>query len=206
MVHAAFLRSEVAKATITRLDTTAASELPGVVAIFTASDFEGRFGPAWHAMLGEELQVPAPLAAGDVRHVGEPVAIVLATSRYVAEDACELIELDLDPQTPVVDFASGRGHRAPRCRLGVPSNAWSACRSHHSRRPRRGVRLRGARRRVHVRQNRYLCVPMEGRGIIADWAGRDEIDIVCSCQSVHEPQLLRPLPRHPRRRHPGHRT
>ena len=48
-------------------------------------------------MLGEELVVPPPLAIGDVRYVGDPVALVVAESRYLAEDACELIEVDYEP-------------------------------------------------------------------------------------------------------------
>ena len=64
----------MAKATITRLDATAALELPGVHSVLTWQDFSGHFGEAWHAMLGEELQVPPPLAIGDVRHVGDPIA------------------------------------------------------------------------------------------------------------------------------------
>ena len=47
-------------------------------------------------MLGEELQVPPPLAITDVRHVGEPIVLVVAESRYLAEDACELIEVEFD--------------------------------------------------------------------------------------------------------------
>ena len=67
--------------------------------MFTAEDFDGRFGPAWHAMLGQELQVPG-LASTDVRHVGDPIALVVAESRYVAEDACELIDLDVETGDP----------------------------------------------------------------------------------------------------------
>jgi carbon-monoxide dehydrogenase large subunit len=87
MLHAAFLRSDVAKGAITGLDVEAARQLPGVVAVFTWQDFDGRFGESWHAMLGEQLQVPPPLAIGDVRHVGDPIALVVAESRYIAEDA-----------------------------------------------------------------------------------------------------------------------
>ena len=53
--------------------------------------------PGYHAMLGEELVVPPPLAITDVRYVGDPVALVVAESRYLAEDACEAIEVDYEP-------------------------------------------------------------------------------------------------------------
>src|SRR5215207_1114682 len=87
LLHAAFLRSDIARGAITRVDLDAARALPGVAAVFTWSDFHGTFGEAWHAMLGEALQVPPPLAINDVRHVGDPIAIVVAISRYIAEDA-----------------------------------------------------------------------------------------------------------------------
>ncbi len=190
MLHAAFLRSEVAKAAITRLDSTAALELPGVHAVLTWHDFDGRYGEAWHAMLGEQLQVPSPLAVSDVRHVGEPIAVVIAESRYVAEDACELIELDLDSSEPVVDYASAARdtdhlvHGA----WGLRSNAMVEM-PFTPMSPDLDDAFAAAAHVVEctVRQNRYLCVPMEGRGIIAAWVpGREDLDIVCSCQSVHE--------------------
>ena len=70
--------------------------------MFTWKDFDGRFGEAWHAMLGEELPVPPPLAIADVRHVGEPIALVVADNRYLAEDACELIEVGFEPSDPTL--------------------------------------------------------------------------------------------------------
>src|SRR4051812_17542557 len=103
-LHAAFLRSDLARATITRVDTSAAKESPGVVAVYTSEDFDGITGPGYHAMLGEELVVPPPLAITDVRYAGDPVAIVIAESRYLAEDACEAIEVDYEAQQPVVDY------------------------------------------------------------------------------------------------------
>ncbi len=190
MLHAAFLRSEVAKATITHLDATEARQHPGVVAVLTWQDFDGRFGEAWHAMLGEQLQVPPPLAVGDVRHVGDPIAVVVAESRYVAEDACELIELDLEPADPVVDFAT-----AARDTESVVHGAWGLASNAMVEVPFTPMSpdlddaFAAALHVVEctVRQHRYVSVPMEGRGIVASWAaGRDELDIVCSCQGVHE--------------------
>ena len=77
-LHAAFLRSDLARAAITRIDTSAAKEMPGVVAVFTWEDFNGITGPGYHAMMSEELVVPPPLAITDVRYVGDPVAMVIA--------------------------------------------------------------------------------------------------------------------------------
>ena len=105
-LHAAFLRSDLARAAITRIDTSAAKEMPGVVAVYTWEDFNGINGPGYHSMMSEELMVPPPLAVTDVRYVGDPVALVVAESRYLAEDACEAIEVDYDPQTAVVDYTS----------------------------------------------------------------------------------------------------
>src|SRR4029450_10946139 len=152
----------------------------------TWHDFDGRFGEAWHAMLGEELQVPPPLAVTDVRHVGEPIALVVAESRYVAEDACELIDVDLDASDPCIDFVTAADdvdhlvHGA----WGFPSNAMVDV-PFTPLSPDLDEVLAGSAHVVEapIRQNRYLCVPMETRGIVAWWApGRDEIDITCSCQ------------------------
>src|SRR6186713_2251139 len=64
-LHAAFLRSDLARAAITRIDTSAAKELPGVVAVYTWEDFNGISGPGYHSMMSEELLVPPPLAITD---------------------------------------------------------------------------------------------------------------------------------------------
>src|SRR6202048_2047821 len=74
-LHAAFLRSDLARAAITAINTSAAKEMPGGVAFYTGEDLTGITGPGYHAMLGEELVAPPPLAITDVRYVGDPVAI-----------------------------------------------------------------------------------------------------------------------------------
>jgi carbon-monoxide dehydrogenase large subunit len=190
MLHAAFLRSDVARGTITRLDTAAARALPGVHAVYTWADFEGTFGEAWHGMLGEALQVPPPLAMGDVRHVGDPIALVVASSRYIAEDACDLIDVDIEAAQAVVEFATAHldtehvVHEA----WGLRSNAMVE-QPFLAMSPDVDRAFADAAHVVEctVRQNRYVCVPMEGRGLVAEYSpGRDELDLVCSCQSVHE--------------------
>ncbi len=98
-LHAAFRRSEQPHATITRIDTAAAEAAPGVVAVLTADSIAGDFKPLVPASrMSNYYATPlVPLAAGKVRHVGEAVAAVIATSRYLAEDALELIAIDYEP-------------------------------------------------------------------------------------------------------------
>ncbi|GEL17921.1 xanthine dehydrogenase family protein molybdopterin-binding subunit [Pseudonocardia asaccharolytica] len=109
--HAAILRSPVAHARVNGIDTTAAKALPGVVAVFTAADLKEHSRPLSH-----RLAVPGIrplewycLADEKVRYVGEPLAVVVAESRYVAEDALELIELDLDELDVVTDVRASLG-------------------------------------------------------------------------------------------------
>jgi aerobic carbon-monoxide dehydrogenase large subunit len=101
LLHVAFLRSPVARAKITRLDTSRAEATDGVIAVYTHDDV---------ASLGPLLaQVPIGklrplLAAGEVNHVGEAIAMVVAENRYVAADAAEAIEVDFDELPAVIDL------------------------------------------------------------------------------------------------------
>lgn len=97
-LHVAFLRSGQPHAKITRIDTAGALEAPGVVAVLTAPDIAGDFKPVipFSRMSNYYATPILPLASGKVRYVGEAVAAVVATSRYLAEDALELIEVDYD--------------------------------------------------------------------------------------------------------------
>ena len=190
MLHAAFLRSETAAGTITRIDTSAAEQMDGVVAVYTGARLNAECGPAWHAMLGGDTgMIPfRPLAEDDVRFVGDPVAIVVATSRYVAEDACELIEVDIAPRQAVVDYATAAGITDSIVHAEKDSNAMVAV----PFMPLVADLDETFANAAHVVEetivsHRYLAVPMEGRGIVAAWdRGNAEVEIVCSNQSVHE--------------------
>src|SRR3954452_4790002 len=189
-LHAAFLRSDLARATITNVDTSAAKEMPGVVAVYTWEDFNGVIGPGYHAMLGEELVVPPPLAITDVGYVGDRVAVVIAESRYLAEDACEVIEVDYAPQHPVVDYrdAVADTENIVHAGWGLESNAMAAV-PFMALSPDLDDAFAEAAHVVEcdVTQNRYVAMPMETRGIVVSYhQGRDELEIVCATQSVHE--------------------
>jgi carbon-monoxide dehydrogenase large subunit len=101
LLHVAFLRSPVARAKITTLDASKARSMPGVVAVYTHDEV---------AHLGPLLaQVPIGklrplLADGEVNHVGEAIAMVVAEDRYQAQDAVDEIEVDFDALTPVIDL------------------------------------------------------------------------------------------------------
>jgi carbon-monoxide dehydrogenase large subunit len=97
-LHLAFLRSDQPHARIERIDTAAALAVPGVVAVLTAEDIAGDFQPVipFSRMPNYYATPIVPLASKKVRYVGEPVVAVVATSRYIAEDALELIEVEYE--------------------------------------------------------------------------------------------------------------
>jgi carbon-monoxide dehydrogenase large subunit len=105
-LHAAFVRSTLAHASIRAVDTAAAASAPGVVAVFTAADLSlpARVG---FQMVPEVFARP-PLAEGRVRFVGEPVALVVAETSHEAVDAAQLVGLDLEPLEVVVDADAAR--------------------------------------------------------------------------------------------------
>ena len=114
-LEAAFLRSDFAHARILGIDTSAALDLPGVVAVFTGEDLRPMMKPMPAKVAHPDLQeIPRlPMALDAVHYVGEPVAVVVATSRYIAEDALELIDVDYE-ELPAI---SSTGRRA---RPGAP--------------------------------------------------------------------------------------
>ena len=105
VLHVAFRRSDHAHARIRTIDCRAAQAAPGVVAVLTAEDLDGVVAPlrATSRMAGYYATPILPLARGKVRYVGEPVVGVVAESRYLAEDALELIAIDFEPLPVVAD-------------------------------------------------------------------------------------------------------
>ncbi len=108
MVHAAIVRSPEAHATITSIDTSAAAARDDVVAVFTgqelAADFAAPLAMVW-APPGVEIHTPEcwPLARNEVKHVGDPVAVVVGTDRYSVVDAAEDVVVEYESKPVVVD-------------------------------------------------------------------------------------------------------
>ena len=104
-LHVAFLRSMYAHANISGIDTEAARSAPGVVAVYTGSDIAEKIGPVPCASALPELKVPdhRVLATNKVYFVGHPIAAVVATDRYAARDAVDLIMVDYEDLPVVTD-------------------------------------------------------------------------------------------------------
>ena len=150
----------MAHARLAGVDTTAARALPGVVAVLLAADVPDGLVPIRlvFAATPEAESVLQPLLARDVvRYVGEPVALVLADDPWIAEDAAELVELDLDPLPVAADPVTAAELEANvvnsiPTRFGDVAEASAGA----------AVRIR---RRLSVQ--RHTGVPMETRGLVA---------------------------------------
>ena len=128
MVHAAFLRSPYAHADITELDVSAAKSAAGVVAVFTGADLAQHVEPyvgVLSHLAGLRSPPQHPIAVDRVRWQGEPVAMVIATSRAAAEDAVELIIADYEERPALTDPESALQQDAPRMHAEFDTNiAW----------------------------------------------------------------------------------
>ena len=118
MVHAAIKRSPHAHARIRSVDASAARSSPGVLAVYTGADTDGVLNPIPCAWLPPDSDIKAvayPAMATDVvRYVGDAVAVVVAESRYQAEDALELINVDYEPLAAVVNPEAAMREGAPQ--------------------------------------------------------------------------------------------
>ncbi len=123
-----FLRSDVAHGRLTTVDTSAAEAMPGVLRVFTGKDFEGvgSIPCGWQVTdrFGDVMQEPGHpvLAQGKVRHVGDPIAAVVAETREQARDAAEAIELDIEELPAVVDMKAALEDGAPKVHDDLKSN------------------------------------------------------------------------------------
>jgi aerobic carbon-monoxide dehydrogenase large subunit len=125
MSYAAVLRSPVAHARIRGIDTSRAKTMPGVIGVFTGEDL-AEVNPlpcAWQAAgVDNNVATPRLLALGEVRQVGDPVAVVVAESVYQANDALEAIEVDFDELQVVVDSREAVKAGAPQLHENAPNN------------------------------------------------------------------------------------
>ena len=121
--HAAFLRSPYGHARINGIDTSKAAALPGVIAVYTAQDFADlKPMPFGQGVAGAATIETRVLATDKVYHVGHAVAVVVATSRYIASDAAQLIEVEYEPLDTVTDIEEAIKDGAPQIYDNVANN------------------------------------------------------------------------------------
>jgi carbon-monoxide dehydrogenase large subunit len=183
MLHAAFVRSPHARAGVAGIDVGAAAALEGVVAVFTFEDLASFAAPD---VLAEGALGARPLARGEVCFVGDPVALVVADTRALAEDAGELVSVDYDPHPAVVGFQAAIDGSGQLVHSELDSNVARTTTSPED--PEIGALFDGAAHVVTetIRQHRYLAVPMETRGAVASWNPADhEMTVWISSQGAH---------------------
>ena len=191
MLHAAFVRSPMAHARVLSVDVSAARALPGVVAVLTGAELEAMTVPgpdALMALMGWTGPTPefTLLATDKVRLVGDPVAVVVAESRYLAEDGCELVEVEYDDLPPVMDAAFALDPGSPPLFANLGDNIARV----HSRHEFGDVSATFARADrvtdLHIDVHRHQNVPMEGRGCVASYDPDSGVMTMhASTQSVH---------------------
>lgn len=124
MLHLAILRSPYAHAKITRIDVSAARNEPNVIAAFSGADLDnqGVLACAWPVT--EDMVAPTylPMAVDEVRHVGEPVAVVVARDKASAVDALEAIEVDYEPLPVVLDLEAALQPGSPLVHASAGTN------------------------------------------------------------------------------------
>ncbi len=190
LVDMAILRSSHAHARILSIDFSKAREVPGVVAVFTGEDLVGALRPLRADL--DPVKNPTykpcdwfPLARGKVRYVGEAVAAVVATSRYVAEDAAELIEVDYEPLPVISDPEKAVDDTSTLVHEEWGDNV--LCSTDFSTGD-----VEGGFRRAHrvvkqrFRTNRHHALPLEPRGCIAQVeAATGQLTLRTSSQMPH---------------------
>src|SRR5690349_1772816 len=191
MLHAAFVRSPMAHARVLSVDVSAARALPGVAAVLTGAELEAMTVPgpdALMALMGWTGPTPefTLLATDTVRLVGDPVAVVVAENRYLAEDGCELVEVEYDDLPPVMEAAFALDPGSPPVFANLGDNISRT----HSRHEFGDVSatFAGADRVIdfHIDVHRHQNVPMEGRGCVASYdADREVMTMHAATQSVH---------------------
>jgi carbon-monoxide dehydrogenase large subunit len=197
MLHAAFVRSQMAHARIRSINLSRALVAPGVVYAIAGPDLMELLPPVpdtqlslprkWTTRIEHKFLNPQQslLAFDKVRHVGEAIAVVLAETRYQAEDAAELVEVDLEPLPAVVGPEAGlaEGSAVLHEHYGTNLIGDFAVEKGKTEAALAAAPHRLSRRFYH---HRYAAIPMECRGVVGSYDGRtDSVTVWSACQVVH---------------------
>lgn len=190
MLHASFVRSPEAHAVIRGIDVKAARELPGVVAVYTGEDLRNETTsiradagyPTW------QTSARPILAVDRVRFVGEAMVMIVAEDRYIAEDAGSLVQFDLEPLPMIMTMDQALADDVEPLHEG-----WTTGRFVTRVKESGDVEAAFARAdhtlKFRMITQRYAAVPMEGRGVVADYNPHDEVLTIWNSTQV--PHLAR---------------
>ena len=172
MLHAVVVRSQQASALLKGMNLDEVRSLAGVRAVFTFADIARykamipiRLGP----LPGFERYLQPPMASGRVRYVGEPIALVVADDRYLAEDAAEAMQVDYEPLAPVLGAEDGMRDAS----LVHPEVGTNVATRYTSSSGNAGAAFSGAkhRKKARFRCHRHSAMPLETRGLVVVPAG-----------------------------------
>jgi carbon-monoxide dehydrogenase large subunit len=183
MLHAAFHRSRISHGKIRSIDTAAARAVPGVRAIFTAQDFE-KLTPrlkSGHPVPRFPGRLVDVMATDRVLYVGDPIALVIADSRYIAEDASALVAVEYEERVPVLTRDQAIG--SPPIHRDLESNIAEAAAPPVD--PELEKILSSAPHIVTttIRHQRVAHSSMETRGLVVSKSGEGELTVYLGCQS-----------------------
>ncbi len=196
MLHMAVLRSPYGHARINSINTEAARNHPGVVAVYTAEDLKGAVGNiAIGVPLGkitEGMGSRGALAEGKVRFYGDPVAVVIADDRYTARDARDLIEVDYEPLPAAIDVEKAMQPDAPILYEEFNTNVAFSMHPPTDEIDKvfeETLANGGVVVKQRMVNQRLAPVPMETRGVVAEYRKSDKTLTVWSSSQI--PHLLR---------------
>lgn len=181
MLHAAFVRSDYAHARIRSIDVSAAREHPGVVAVYTAEDMGADWEPGPPLVsppptiedITFNSRTQVPLVKDMIRHAGEAIAVVIAESRYIAEDAVDEVWVDYEPLDAVVDLRKALEPDSELVHEDLGTNL--AAHIIQEKGDYKTVREQAdlvVTRRIVI--DRGVAAAMENRGIVAQWDAKSQ--------------------------------
>jgi carbon-monoxide dehydrogenase large subunit len=185
-LHVCFVRSIYPHARINSIDTSAALEAPGVVAVYTGKDIAGKLGPVPCASALPDLKVPdfRPLAGDKVLFVGHPIAAVVATDPYAARDAVDLVMVDYEDLPAVVDVEEAAKGGTVIHENFADNIAYKMTAGEGDIDASLGASDRVVKQRIL--HSRLAPIAMEPRGVLARYfPGEEELTVWSSTQIPH---------------------
>ncbi|WP_433469458.1 xanthine dehydrogenase family protein molybdopterin-binding subunit [Spirillospora sp. CA-128828] len=189
MLHAQFVRSTVAHGAVTGIDLSGTRAVPGVVAAFTAADLElGDIEAVLDRPPAEFVPTAMPILARDrVRYVGEPLAIVVAEDAYAVEDGLEAAKVTYEAAPPVLSDEQALAPGAPLVHAAAKANTLVDVSMFATEGIDAVLDSAPCKVRVRTKTGRQNALPLETRGVVANWDAREEQLLVQTCtQTPHQ--------------------